>query len=173
MADDPCANRILPGDGTATSRQLSMRRQHLRLASGVRLPALQERRSGDTRLLALGNQYPRSLPGRALCDFQNLAVAESPTGSCLARSLSLGQGGQFDVLVRGAAPCPPGKLQRTCSNYRRREFRAHPSSGMPCTFGRSNGVSYRATFGIRGRLYPPVCGRALKGCYHLYLLLGF
>ena len=158
MADDPCANRILPGEGTATSLQLSMRRQHLRLASGVRLPALQARRSGGTRLLALGNRHPRPLPDRALGGSQNLAVVGSPTGSYLVRSLSLGQGGQSDVLVRGATPCPPERPQRMCSNYRRREFRVHPSSGSPCTWGRSIDVSYRAKFGIPGMLCPRACG---------------
>ena len=157
MADDLCANRTLSGEGAAAVQRWNTRRQFQRRVSAVHSPTWGTHQSGGTPPLGLESQYPELSPGRALGDFQNLAVAESPTGSCLARSLSLCQGGRSDVLVMGAAPCPPKRPQMMCSNYRRRESRVHPSSGSPCTLGRSSDVSYRATFGIPGMLYPRAC----------------
>lgn len=173
MADDPCANRTLSGEGAAAVPRWNTRRQFQRRVSAVHSPTWVPRQSGGTPPLVLESQYPELSPGKAHADFQNLVAAVSPTGSCPARSLSPGQGGRSDAWARGAGPCLPGKLQRRRSNYRRREFRVRPSSGNPCTWGRNSDVSCRATFDIQGKVYRRVCARELSGCSRLFQHRGF
>lgn len=173
MVDDPCANRTLSDEGVAAARRWNMPRQFQHPVSTVRSPELEPHQSADTQQTASGNPDLKPSQGEDLDGFQTLAVGGLPTGSYPARNLFPSRGGRSGVWGLGAGPCRPKRRQKMCANFRTRECRAHPSSSNPCTSGRSIAASCQATFGIRGRVCPPFCDRALKGCCHPCLLLGF
>ena len=164
MRADPCANRTLSGEGAEVFPASSKQLRGQPPALSAHWPSLCSRRSAHKLRLALERSPLKLLQDAGYVCSPLPAGAGLPTGSYPVRNLSLGRGGRSGVLGMAVNPYPPERLRRRCSNYRKRECRARPSSGSPCTWCRSNGASYPATFGIPGRLCLHACDRGSSRC---------